>query len=57
MSDEDIGAIIVSKEEADWTNTRDECQRRIDAMRKEIIINETIIALSNNKIVEVKNGK
>jgi len=49
--------IAENPEEAFWTKIKDESIKRIESMKHEIIINEAIIRLSNEKISEVKNGK
>ena len=56
ISDEDV-KIALNPEEAFWSKVRDEASKRIKDMRHEIIINEAITKLANEKLAENENGE
>lgn len=48
---EDLGIKIAEDpEEAFWTKLKEESQKRIDSMKHEIIINEAVIKLAEDKL-------
>jgi len=47
---EDLGIKIGTKEEAAWTDIRDKVILAIDQGKREMIINETILNLANQRI-------
>jgi len=49
--------IAESPEEAFWKGLKDRCKKDILTHQREIIINESMIDLAEQKINEVKNGK
>ena len=55
---EDLGIKIAENpEEVFWTNLKKESIKSIESNKHEIIINESIIKLADEKLAENKNGK
>ena len=49
--------IAETPEIAFWTKLKDESIKRVESNKHEIIINESIIKLADEKLAENKNGK
>lgn len=49
-----IEVTLGSKEEVYWTDRRDECQRALDVLKKELKMNEAIFKMTEEKIEEAK---
>lgn len=50
VNSDTLGVKIGTKEEAMWTDFRDNVQKSIETLEKELVINKAIVELANKKI-------
>lgn len=58
IEDKDLGLkIAINPEEAFWIKLKEDTETRISSYKREIIINESVVKLAEQKIVEINEVK